>query len=72
MLVRLPIRFVIAGTTKRITTEKLKAWFEHALADLYEHFTSRGHDDILEDCTITLIDKTDGAITISDTISDTR
>ena len=30
-------------------------------ADLFEHFASNGHNGFLEDCTITLIDKTDGA-----------
>ena len=41
--------FVIAGTTVRV---------EHMQADLFEHFTSNGHNGFLEDCTITLIDKT--------------
>ena len=27
-------------------------------ADLFEHFVSNGHNGFLEDCTITLIDKT--------------
>ena len=27
-------------------------------ADLFEHFASNGHNGFLEDCTITLIDKT--------------
>ena len=27
--------------------------------DLFEHFASRGHNGSLEDCTITLTDKTD-------------
>ena len=30
-------------------------------ADLFLHFASHGHNDFLEDCTITVIDKTDGA-----------
>ena len=30
-------------------------------AYLFEHFASYGHNDFLEDCTITLSDKTDGA-----------
>ena len=30
-------------------------------ADLFEHFASNGHNGFLEDCTITLIDKTAGA-----------
>ena len=34
---------------------------EHMLADLFEHFASNGHNIFLEDCTITLIVKTDGA-----------
>ena len=34
---------------------------EHMQADLFEHFASNGHNGFLEDCTITLIDKTDGA-----------
>ena len=34
---------------------------EHIQADLFEHFASNGHNGFLEDCTITLIDKTDGA-----------
>ena len=29
--------------------------------DLFEHFTSNGHNGFLGDFTITLIDKTDGA-----------
>ena len=37
--------FVIAGTTIRI---------------IFEHFASNRHNGFLEDCTITLIDKTDG------------
>ena len=30
-------------------------------ADLFEYFASDGHNGFLEVCTITLIDKTDGA-----------
>ena len=30
-------------------------------ADLFEHFVSNGHNGFLDDFTITLIDKTDGA-----------
>ena len=30
-------------------------------ADLFKHFASHGHSGFLEDCTITLIDKTDDA-----------
>ena len=33
---------------------------EHMQADLFKHFASHGHSSFLEDCTITLIDKTDG------------
>ena len=29
-------------------------------ADLFEHFSSHVHNGLLEDCAITLIDKTDG------------
>ena len=29
-------------------------------ADLFEHFASNGHNGFFEDCTIALIDKTDG------------
>ena len=29
-------------------------------ADLFEHFTSQWHNGFSEDCTITLIDETDG------------
>ena len=30
-------------------------------ADLFEHFASHGHNGFLEDCTLTLIHKNDGA-----------
>ena len=34
---------------------------EHIPADLFQHFTSNGHNVFLEDSTITLINKTNGA-----------
>ena len=34
--------------------EHIQTW-----ADLFEHFTSHGHNLFLEDCAVTLIDKTD-------------
>ena len=34
---------------------------EHIPADLFKLFDSHEHKSILEDCTITLVDKTDGA-----------
>ena len=34
---------------------------KHVQADLFEHFASNGHNGFLEDCSTTLIDKTDGA-----------
>ena len=40
---------------------KAERGVEHMQADLFEHFASNGHNGFLEDCTITLIDKTDGA-----------
>ena len=40
---------------------KAERGVEHMQADLFEHFASHGHSGFLEDCTITLIDKTDGA-----------
>ena len=40
---------------------KAERGVEHVRADLFEHFDSNGHNGFLEDCTINLIDKTDGA-----------
>ena len=40
---------------------KAERGVEHMQADLFEHFASHGHNGFLEDCTITLNDKTDGA-----------
>ena len=40
---------------------KAEGGVEHMLADIFEHFASHGHNGFLEDCTITLIDNTDGA-----------
>ena len=40
---------------------KAERGVEHMQAYLFEHFASYGHNDFLEDCTITLSDKTDGA-----------
>ena len=37
---------------------KAERGVEHIEADLFEHFASREHSGFLEDCTITLIDKT--------------
>ena len=39
---------------------KAERGVEHMQADLFEQFASNGHNGFLEDCTITLIDKTDG------------
>ena len=39
---------------------KAERGVEHTQADLFEHFASHWHNDFLEDCTITLIDETDG------------
>ena len=46
----------------KVTNRKAERGVEHMQADLYEHFTSHGHKSFLEDCTKTLIDKTDGAL----------
>ena len=40
---------------------KAERGVEQMQPDLFEHFTSKGHNGFLEDCTITFIDKTDGA-----------
>ena len=40
---------------------KAERGVEHMQADLFENFASHGHSGFLEDCTITLFDKTDGA-----------
>ena len=40
---------------------KAERGVEHMQADLLKHVASHGHSGFLEDCTITLIDKTDGA-----------
>ena len=34
---------------------------KHMQEDLFEHFASNGHNGFLEDCTVTLIEKTNGA-----------
>ena len=34
---------------------------KHMQEDLFEHFASNKHNGFLEDCTVTLIDKTNGA-----------
>ena len=39
---------------------------EHIEADLFEHFSSREHSGFLEDCTITLIDKTEVQIPLEE------
>ena len=40
---------------------KAEKGVEHLQADLFKHFASHGHNGFLEDCAITLIDKTDSA-----------
>ena len=40
---------------------KAERGVEHMQADLFLHFASHGHNNFLEDCTIIVIDKTDGA-----------
>ena len=40
---------------------KAERGVEYMQIDLFEHFVSNGHNGFLEDCNITLIDKTDGA-----------
>ena len=42
-------------------SKKAERGVEHMQADLFEHFAFNGHNGVFEDCTITLIDKTDGA-----------
>ena len=42
------------------SNRKAERGVAHMQADLFEHFASHGHSGFLEDCTITLIDKTDG------------
>ena len=39
---------------------KTERGVEHMQADLFQNFTSHGHNGFLKDCTITLNDKTDG------------
>ena len=43
------------------SNRKAEEGVEHMQADLFEHFATNGHNGFLEDCIITLIDKTDGA-----------
>ena len=57
----IPIHFVIARTTISITTKKAETGDKHMQVDLFEHFAFFSYNGFLEDCTITLIDKTDGA-----------
>ena len=52
MLVVAQIVSEIVGTITNLTTENLQ---EH----LFEHFNSEGHNGLLHDVSITLIDKTD-------------
>ena len=53
----LPIQFVITGTTIRITTEKMKEGY-NICRQIYLNIASNEHNGFLEDCLITLIDKT--------------
>ena len=43
------------------SNRKAEEGVEHMQADLFEHFATNEHNGFLEDCIITLIDKTDGA-----------
>ena len=56
----IPIHFVIARTTISITTKKAETGDKHMQVDLFEHFDFFSYNGFLEECTITLIDKTDG------------
>ena len=55
------MHFLIAGTTTRITIQKADRGVERMQADLLEHFTTHGHNDFSEVCTITIIDNINGA-----------
>ena len=41
--------------------KKAEQGVEHMQTNLFEYSASHGYNGVLEDCTITLIDKTDGA-----------
>ena len=45
----------------KVNNRKAGREVEHMQADLFEHFAYHGYNGFLEDCTITLIDKIDGA-----------
>ena len=53
-------RFRYRWNNYKYHNRKAERGVEHMQADLFEHFTSHGHNGFLEHCTITLIDKTDG------------
>ena len=65
------MRYIYVGSTTdtfryhwnnyKDNNRKAEEGVEHMQADLFEHFASNGDNGFLEDCIITLIDKTDGA-----------
>ena len=52
--------FICKVFYRKKNNRKAERGIEHIQADLFEHFTSHGHNGFLQDCTITLTDKTDG------------